>query len=80
MSKSVARELATAAPWVRIQTSFKNHKCAPQAKEWPTHSSPPKKCTKKTYEGKWWGWSPWVSLYVLFLDADMVLTCPVLIR
>ncbi len=74
MSKSVARELATAAPWVRIQTSFKNHKCASQAKEWPTHS------TKKTYEGLWWDWLPWVSLYVLLLDTDVFLTCPVLIR
>jgi hypothetical protein len=48
MSKSVARELATAALWVRIQTSFKNHKCASQAKEWPTH---PTKKIMKDYGG-----------------------------
>jgi hypothetical protein len=43
----VARLLATAALWVRIQTSFKKiqngrHK----QQEWPTHASPPKKYTK----------------------------------
>ncbi len=47
VAKSVARQLATAVLWVRIQTSLKNHKWATQAKEWPTHSSPPKKYTKK---------------------------------
>ncbi len=49
MAKSVARQLATAALWVLIQTSLKNHKWATNAKEWPTHSSPPKKYTKKIY-------------------------------
>jgi hypothetical protein len=43
----VARQIATAVLWVRIQTSLKNHKWATEAKEWPTHSSPPKKYTKK---------------------------------
>ncbi len=47
MAKSVARQLATAALWVRIQTSLKNRKWATKAKEWPTHSSPPKKYSKK---------------------------------
>ncbi len=47
VAKSVARQLATAVLWVRIQTSLKNHKWATKAKEWPTHSSPPKKYTKK---------------------------------
>jgi hypothetical protein len=42
VAKSVAHQLATAALWVRIQTSLKNHKWATEAKEWPTHSSPPK--------------------------------------
>ncbi len=50
VAKSVARQLATAALWVQIQTSFKNHKWATYAKEWPTHSSPPKKYTKKKKE------------------------------
>jgi hypothetical protein len=40
---------ATAALWVRIQTSLKNTKRASYAKEWPTHASPPKKSTKKVY-------------------------------
>ncbi len=43
MAKSIARQLATAALWVRIQTSLKNQKWATSAKKWPTHSSPPKK-------------------------------------
>jgi hypothetical protein len=38
----VARLLATAALWVRIQRSLKNTKWAIEAKEWATHSSPPK--------------------------------------
>ncbi len=38
----VARWLATAALWVRIQTPLKNTKWAIKAKEWP-----PKKCNKK---------------------------------
>jgi hypothetical protein len=42
VAKSVARHLATAALWVRIQTSLKNHK-------WATHSSPPKKYTTKIF-------------------------------
>ncbi len=47
VAKSVACQLATAVLWVRIQTPLKNHKWATYAKEWPTHSSPPKKYTKK---------------------------------
>jgi hypothetical protein len=47
VAKSVARQLATAVLWVRIQTSLKNHKWATLAKEWPTHSSPPKQIYKK---------------------------------
>jgi hypothetical protein len=47
VAESVARQLTTVALWVRIQTSLKNHKWATKAKEWPTHSSPPKKYTKK---------------------------------
>jgi hypothetical protein len=46
-SVPVARQLATAVLWVRIQTSLKNHKWATEAMESPTHSSPPKKYTKK---------------------------------
>ncbi len=41
VAKSVARQLATAVLWVRI-TTLKNHKWVTEAKEWPTHSSPPK--------------------------------------
>jgi hypothetical protein len=47
VAKSVARQLAMAALWVRIQTSLKNHKWATLTKEWPTHFSPPKKYTQK---------------------------------
>jgi hypothetical protein len=43
VAKLVALLLATAALWVRIQTSLKNTKWATYAKEWPTHSSKPKK-------------------------------------
>ena len=43
----VARLLATAALWVRIQTSLKKTKWATWAKERPTHCSPPTKYTKK---------------------------------
>jgi hypothetical protein len=39
----IARLLATAALWVRIQTSLKNAK---SAKEWPARSSPPKNIKK----------------------------------
>jgi hypothetical protein len=46
LAKLVARLLATAALGVRIQTSLKNTKWATSAKEWPTHSSPPKKYKK----------------------------------
>ncbi len=35
MAKLGAHLLATAALWVRIQTSLKNTKWASQAKEWP---------------------------------------------
>ncbi len=35
--------VARQAFWVRIQTFLKYHKLATQAKEWPTHSSQPKK-------------------------------------
>ncbi len=39
------RPLVTAAFWLRIQTSLKNHKWATKAKESPTLSSPPKTYT-----------------------------------
>jgi hypothetical protein len=39
VAKFVARLLATAALWVRIQTYLKHTKWATQGKEWPTHSS-----------------------------------------
>ncbi len=47
VAKAVARKLASAVLWLRIQTSLENHKWATYAKEWPTHSSPPKKYTNK---------------------------------
>ncbi len=47
MAKLVARPLATAALWVRIQTYLKNTKWATYAKEWPTHSSPLKNIQKE---------------------------------
>jgi hypothetical protein len=47
VAKLIARLLAPAALWVRIQTSLKNTKWATSAMEWPTHSSPPKKICKK---------------------------------
>ncbi len=43
----VARLLATAAIWVQIQTCLKIAKWETETKEWATHSSPPKKCTKR---------------------------------
>jgi hypothetical protein len=46
--KLLARLPATAALWVRIQTFLKNQKWTTKAKEWPAHSSPPKK--KKNYD------------------------------
>jgi hypothetical protein len=46
MAKLLARLLATAGLWVRIQTSLKSTKWATSAKEWSTHSSPPKKYLK----------------------------------
>ncbi len=46
-AKLVARQLATAALRVRIQTSLKNHQWATYAKEWPRNSSPPKNIQKK---------------------------------
>jgi hypothetical protein len=46
MAKLVAYLLATAALWVRIQTSLKNTKWATLVKEWPTLSSLP--YTKQT--------------------------------
>ena len=49
MAKFVAHLLATAALWVRIQASLKNTKWATLAKEWPTHSSPPKNIQKKIH-------------------------------
>jgi hypothetical protein len=52
VAKSVARQLATAELWVRIQTSLKNHKWATYEKEWPTQSSPPKKYTKTKQKNK----------------------------
>ncbi len=42
----------TAALWVRIQTSLKNTKWATQAKEWPTHCSPPTNIYKKNKFGQ----------------------------
>ncbi len=47
MAKLLARLLATTELWVRIQTSLQNTKMGEWSKEWPTHSSPPKKYTKK---------------------------------
>jgi hypothetical protein len=44
VAKSVARQLATAVLWVRIQTSLKNQKIKNGRHK---HSSPPKKYTKK---------------------------------
>ncbi len=47
VAKLEARLLvATAALWVRFQTSLKNTKWATKAKEWPTNSSPPKNIKK----------------------------------
>ncbi len=46
MARLVARLLATAALWVRIQTYLKHTKWATKAKEWPKHSSPPKNIEK----------------------------------
>jgi hypothetical protein len=43
----VARLLASAAVWVRIQTSLKNTKWATSAREWPIKQ----KYTKKTLWG-----------------------------
>jgi hypothetical protein len=43
VAKLIARLLAASALWGRIQTSLKNAKWAIYAKEWPTHSSAPKK-------------------------------------
>jgi hypothetical protein len=43
MAKLVALLLATAALWVRIQTTLKNSKWATSAKEWQTHSTRPQK-------------------------------------
>jgi hypothetical protein len=51
LAKLVARLLATAAIWVRIQT-YLNTKSATSAKECPTHFSPPKK-----YSKKWLSWN-----------------------
>ncbi len=49
MAEFVARHIAAAALWVRIQASLKKTtKWATLAKEWPTHSSPPKKSMKKS--------------------------------
>jgi hypothetical protein len=45
LDKLVARPLATAALWVRIQTYLKNTKWATYAKEWPY-----KKYTRKRKE------------------------------
>ncbi len=47
VAKLVARLLAAADLWVRIQTSLKNSKWATQAKEWPTHSEPFQKNLQK---------------------------------
>jgi hypothetical protein len=42
VAKLVGRLLATAALWVRIETSLKNTTWGTKAKEWPKHSRPPK--------------------------------------
>jgi hypothetical protein len=47
MAKLVAHLLATAALWVRIQTSLKKTKWATKAKEWPSLSSPQKNIQKQ---------------------------------
>ncbi len=60
MPKLVARLLARAALWVRTQTSLKNTKWATKAKEWPTHSSPPKICNK----------------YTIFIAVNDSVSCP----
>jgi hypothetical protein len=48
VAKLVAQLFATAALWVRIQTSLKYTKWATKAKEWPTQYSPSKNI-QKTY-------------------------------
>jgi hypothetical protein len=48
VAKSVgSAQLTTAALWVRIQASLKNHKWA---KVWPTHWNPPKKYFLKSFK------------------------------
>jgi hypothetical protein len=47
----IASLFATAAHWVQNQTSLKNTKWVTQPKEWPTHSSPPKKYKKLIFTG-----------------------------
>jgi hypothetical protein len=49
VAKLVARLLATAALWVRIQTSLKNTNWAKQRGAWPKHSSLPKNICIKMY-------------------------------
>jgi hypothetical protein len=49
VANSVARQLATAALWVRIETSLKYHKLATKAREWLTYSSPPNIFTKNRF-------------------------------
>ncbi len=45
VAKLIARLLATAALWIRIQTSLKNTKWVTKAKEWPTHYRKELVCT-----------------------------------
>ncbi len=69
----VACLLATPALWVRIQTYLKDTKWAKIAKEWPTHSSPPKNIQEKKKEKKKQrdqrGW-------IFFLTVHFQFMCP----
>jgi hypothetical protein len=69
LAKLVARLLATAALWVRIQTSLKNTKKGDikKPKEWPTHSRPPKNTQKlKTKQKNNFSYRKKLSLALLF--------------
>jgi hypothetical protein len=56
VARLVERVLATAAFWVRIQTSLKNTKLAKLAKEWPTLSSQLKIYRKQIQKKSSCGW------------------------
>jgi hypothetical protein len=72
----VSRLHATAALWVRIKTSLKNTKWAVQAKEWPTHSSPPKNSNVYgMYVSNYWYWSG--SKNYLKRSSLLAITLPV---